>query len=331
MSELPKTPPAIRVIAPARLHLGFLDLNGSLGRRFGGIGLAIDEPRTDIVVTRARNPGASGPEADRALAAVQRYAKAFRIAPHYRVEVGSAIPSHAGLGSGTQLALAVGAALARLEGLPPASARMLGEIHERGARSAIGIAAFERGGFIVDGGKPERGAAPPVLMRADFPSSWRALLVTDARSEGVHGEGELAAFARLPPFSDQSAGELCRLVLMQLMPGVVEQDLTAFGAALTRIQEILGAHFAAAQGGSPWTSPDVGRLVAALGRAGAVGLGQSSWGPTGFAFVESAAAAERLYSSFVQDAKAKGLQIAIVAGRNQPATVEVCAPADAKA
>ncbi len=40
-------PGAVRVIAPARLHLGFLDLNGGLGRLFGSIGLAIDTPRTD--------------------------------------------------------------------------------------------------------------------------------------------------------------------------------------------------------------------------------------------------------------------------------------------
>ncbi len=28
------------MFAPARLHLGFLDLNGGLGRRFGSLGLA---------------------------------------------------------------------------------------------------------------------------------------------------------------------------------------------------------------------------------------------------------------------------------------------------
>ena len=52
---------AVRVIAPARLHLGFLDLNGSLGRLFGSIGLAIDRPRTELVLKRARAFNGRGP------------------------------------------------------------------------------------------------------------------------------------------------------------------------------------------------------------------------------------------------------------------------------
>ena len=32
------TSTTVRVRAPARLHLGFLDMNGALGRRFGSIG-----------------------------------------------------------------------------------------------------------------------------------------------------------------------------------------------------------------------------------------------------------------------------------------------------
>ena len=32
----------ILITSPARLHLGFMDLNGSLGRKFGSVGLAID-------------------------------------------------------------------------------------------------------------------------------------------------------------------------------------------------------------------------------------------------------------------------------------------------
>src|SRR4026208_2452940 len=43
-------PGAVRVGAPARLHLGFLDRNGGLGRMFGSIGLAVDVPRTELVL-----------------------------------------------------------------------------------------------------------------------------------------------------------------------------------------------------------------------------------------------------------------------------------------
>ncbi len=134
----------MRVIAPARLHLGFLDLNGSLGRLFGSIGLAIDTPRTELVLKRARAFKGEGPDSARAVSTLRRFAEVFSLDTAYDVKITSAIPAHAGLGSGTQLALAAGAALMELEGLPYSPAR-LGEIVDRGARSAIGMAAFEAG------------------------------------------------------------------------------------------------------------------------------------------------------------------------------------------
>jgi predicted sugar kinase len=55
---------------------------------------------------------------------------------------------------------------------------------------------------------------------------------------------------------------------------------------------------------------------------GATGIGQSSWGPTGFAFVESTKAADRLYDSLIEDAKAHQLDIVIARGRNTGARIE---------
>ncbi len=43
----------IVVKTPARLHLGMLDLNGELGRRFGSIGVAISRPNVVVEATRA--------------------------------------------------------------------------------------------------------------------------------------------------------------------------------------------------------------------------------------------------------------------------------------
>ena len=314
-------PGAVRVVAPARLHLGFLDLNGSLGRLFGSIGLAIDTPRTELVLKRARAFKGEGPDHHRAIDVLRRFAEVFSLDTAYDVKITSAIPAHAGLGSGTQLALATGAALMELEGLTYSPAR-LGEIVDRGARSAIGMAAFEQGGFIVDGGRGAIDRAPPILVRTDFPEAWRALLVMDARTAGVHGEDEAKAFAALPPLPDAAAAIVCRLVLMQLVPGLMEADIEAFGRALTDIQAIVGGHFAAAQGGSPWTSPAVGRVIEALRNGGAYGIGQSSWGPTGFAFAPSKEIADRLYDSSIELARAEGLEILIAAGRNRGASIE---------
>jgi predicted sugar kinase len=109
---------------------------------------------------------------------------------------------------------------------------------------------------------------------------------------------------------------------MQLVPGLAEADMQAFGDALTEIQRIVGGHFAAAQGGSPWASPAVGRVVEMLRRNGAYGIGQSSWGPTGFAFAPTQEIADRLYDSSIGLARAEGLEIVIVEGRNRGASVE---------
>lgn len=309
-----------RVSAPARLHLGFLDLNGGLGRRYGSIGLALDQPSTDVIVARAETTSVAGAERERVLALVERTTAALALKGRYRVEVTRAIPAHAGLGSGTQLALAIGLALMRLEGLA-LTPQQIGDLAGRGARSAIGMAAFEGGGFIVDGGRGALDRPPPVLIQAPFPEDWRALLVLDQRHQGAHGDREAKAFAALPPFPETLADRLCRLVLMQLVPGLKEHDLDAFGAALTEIQRIVGGHFAAAQGGSAWTSPAVGELLKRAGDLGATGIGQTSWGPTGFAFVRSPDVADRLYHSLVEDAKASGLEIAVVRGRNAGATI----------
>lgn len=312
---------AIRIVAPARLHLGFLDLNGGLGRRFGSIGLGIDQPRTELVLSRAGAFEAHGPDHDRALKAMRRYAEIFTPGDAYRANIESAIPPHAGLGSGTQMALAVGSALMALQGNDH-SPSALGELVDRGARSSIGMASFETGGFIVDGGRGSNDAAPPVLMRIAFPEAWRILLILDPNAIGVHGEEEAKAFATLPPLSESDAAHVCRLVLMQLAPGLMEADIATFGAAIAEIQSIVGGHFAAAQGGSPWASPAVGRFAQKFKDAGAVGIGQSSWGPTGFAFVPSREMAQDLYESAVEDARAEGLKVLIVRGRNKGATIE---------
>ncbi|TJV01967.1 MAG: GHMP kinase, partial [Mesorhizobium sp.] len=37
---------SVTIQVPARLHLGFLDLNGDTGRRFGSVGLPLSEPET---------------------------------------------------------------------------------------------------------------------------------------------------------------------------------------------------------------------------------------------------------------------------------------------
>ncbi len=65
-------PASVSVAASARLHLGFLDMNGGLGRKFGGVGLALDAPATRLTLTRADKNAVEGPESARAAALLER-------------------------------------------------------------------------------------------------------------------------------------------------------------------------------------------------------------------------------------------------------------------
>jgi beta-RFAP synthase len=314
-------PAHVNVDAAARLHLGFLDMNGGLGRRFGGLGLSISGPRTRLTLAPSGANFVEGEESVRARDLLERAQAALAPGMRHRLSVQEAIPAHAGLGSGTQLALAIASALRRLEDLPAdpaADAALLG----RGARSGLGAGLFQTGGLVVDGGRGSGAATPPVIARLPFPAEWRILLIADPAAIGLHGEGEREAFAALPAFSEARAGEVCRLVLMQALPALVERDLRAFGSAITRIQLIVGDYFAPAQGGRRFASEKVGALVEALMRDGATGGGQTSWGPTGFVFADNEAAGRRLAERARTMDAARGVEIAIVEGLDHGARID---------
>jgi beta-ribofuranosylaminobenzene 5'-phosphate synthase len=313
-------PDRITVIVPARLHLGFLDLNGGLGRRFGSIGLAVSDLKTGLTIRRAKSTEVRGPENDRVRQYLEIMQRSLALDQSHAVSVAHTVPAHVGLGSGTQLALAVAAGLRRLHNLPldiEADALKLG----RGARSGIGIGLFRRGGFVVDGGHGAASAAAPIVSHMTFPDDWRILVVLDPARRGMHGAEEAAAFARLAPMSDAEAAHLCRLVLIKALPALAEHDLPSFGAAIRQLQQRLGCYFAPAQGGSPFTSPAVAAVLATLEAAGAHGVGQSSWGPTGFAFASSAEEADRLAALARRCTRSEGLDIRICSGLNRGAEI----------
>ena len=309
----------VQVTAAARLHLGFLDLAGDLGREFGSIGLAIDAFETRVQLREAPSFEVLGKERERSARLARRIAESLGLDADKQLIVASAIPAHAGLGSGTQLALAIAAAFRMLAGLP-LNPREDARLLDRGARSGVGVALFERGGLGVDAGRGPTTEVPPVVAGAKFPRDWRILLILDPRVEGAHGVAETRAFAQLPPFPADAAGEICRRTLMQVLPGAAERDLEAFGEGIERIQDIVGDHFALAQGGGRFASVAVARVAQRLKALGAHGIGQSSWGPTGFAFASDPDHAERL----VRGARAEcepGVEIKICEARDHGAEV----------
>ncbi len=290
-------PDSVFVRTGARLHFGVLDLRGSLGRRFGGLGAAIPSP--SLLLEAACAPdgvAAEGPDSARAAEFARRFLAFHDIAGGVRLVVHERIPAHSGLGSGTQLGLAVGRALAELYRLPVEPTGLARAV-SRGRRSAIGTWAFALGGFIVEGGRrPNEDGVAPLIARYDMPRQWRCVVAVPPGNPGLSGEAEAAAFERLPAPAEAEVERVSHLVLMQLLPALVEADIGSFGEALSAIQRVTGRWFAPEQGGVFAPGPGEG-LIRAMAGWGAAGVGQSSWGPAVYGLVDgrdkSRAVAER--------------------------------------
>jgi len=320
---------SVEAAVPARLHLGFFDLDGGLGRRWGSLGITLDGIETRLTAEAAEAIAASGPSADRAADFARRLVSGLGLSGGAKITIHEAIPEHAGLGSGTALGLAVGSAVAALYGLEP-NARSIAAMLDRGARSGIGIGAFEQGGVLVDGGRLDGSNAPaPIVSRMEFPEGWRIVLVTDASARGLHGRAETDAFRKLPPFAPDLSAHLCRLVLMAALPALAECDLDRFAAAVAEIQTIVGDHFAPAQGGR-YASAAVADVLEWFKAEGCTGVGQSSWGPTGFILVDGAGQAEALVKKAKKNWAGDGrLGFMICRGRNSGGRVGAGYPAAA--
>jgi beta-ribofuranosylaminobenzene 5'-phosphate synthase len=302
--------------------MGFIDLSGSLGRHFGSIGVALNEISTRLSVTSAEQLTITGPAAQRAEKCMSKLCEALHVPDKLNITIETAIPEHVGLGSGTQMSLAIGAALNEFYGLG-LSVREIAAVADRGLRSGIGIGVFEQGGLVVDGGRGEKTITPPVLAHMDVPEEWRFILVFDERGQGLHGQQEIQAFKELPPFPRQEAARLCYLLLMQGLPAVAENDIAKFGDVISQLQRSVGEHFSSAQGGV-FTSPEVATAMQWLERQGAVAIGQTSWGPTGFCAIDGIQLAESIADQARQAfAHFDKLSFAVVSARNSGGDVFV--------
>jgi len=308
----------VRVEAPARLHLGMLAVAGDGARRFGGLGVSVSRPAVVLEAQPADELSVEGAEAERALTFARRCRDALGLPGGAHLRMLEAIPPHVGLGSGTKLALAVAQALAALHGRT-VDAPTLAQAAGRAARSAVGMWTFALGGLVVEGGVRGGAERPaPLLMRHAVPDEWRIVLVMPKAEPGLSGVAETQAFGRLAPSAERSAA-VAQLVLTSLLPALVERDLEEFGAALTRVQQLVGDAFAPVQGGR--FHPRAGALVEALLRGGAAGAGQSSWGPAVYGVVGSEAAGRELACRMEVVVGGEG-SVELVAFDNRGARVE---------
>jgi beta-ribofuranosylaminobenzene 5'-phosphate synthase len=313
---------AVRVEAPARLHLGMLAVAGDGARRFGGLGVSVSRPAAVVEARAADELSAEGLDAERALAFARRCHDALGLTGGAHLQVIEAIPPHVGLGSGTKLALAVAQALVALHGRT-VDALELAQAVGRAARSSVGTWTFALGGLVVEGGVRRDAERPaPLLAHYAMPEEWRVVLVVPRADPGLSGVAEEEAFRRLVPSPERSA-TIAQLVLTSLLPALVERDLDEFGGALTRVQQLVGDAFAEVQGGR--FHPRAGALVDALLSNGAAGAGQSSWGPAVYGIAGDEASAREL-ARRIEDVVGGDVSVELVTFDNHGARVDRSPP-----
>jgi beta-RFAP synthase len=183
--------------------------------------------------------------ADRTLRVAARVAgllgRAGGDGPPRRFAVHRAPPEHVGLGTGTQLSLAVARALAELAGRGDVPIATLAALSGRGLRSGIGLHGFAGGGLIVDGGRRTEEGIPPCSAGLEFPGDWAVLVVLRRGPPACTAPARSGRSRGLPPLPAALTDRLCRLVLLGLLPAVVERDLARFGEALAELQHTSAA------------------------------------------------------------------------------------------
>jgi beta-ribofuranosylaminobenzene 5'-phosphate synthase len=312
----------------SRLHFGFQNLSLAHDRLYGGVGVGLSEPKLVVEATRADHVDAPGLVESTVQTAVETLG-----VPGAHVTVHEQFQRHVGLGSGTQLALgclrAIAAAYDHAVDVR-ASAPKLG----RGGRSGVGVATFERGGFVVDAGHPTgrftsdppapgTWTVPAPIVTQQLPDSWRFVLVTPDVEPGQHGDTEDQSMQSVVKTADPGiADEIATVLTRRLLPALAEHDIDGFGSAVARLGRLNGAWYADEQGGV--YRPPAGTLIDHLGRCDTVaGAGQSSWGPTVYGLTtDRAAESARAAAADALDAAGVGGTVRVVAGRSHGALVE---------
>ncbi|HWR25707.1 MAG TPA: beta-ribofuranosylaminobenzene 5'-phosphate synthase [Methanosarcina sp.] len=286
----------IKITTPCRLHMTLIDMNGEIGRMDGGAGLTLSSPNIKITAEEANEIKIEGLQgfADRMRKATETLLPEGK---GVKINVEELFPAHVGFGSGTQAALAAAEAVNEIYGLGK-SVRELAFAVKRGGTSGIGVTAFEKGGFIVDGGHrfKDKGAfmpsaasrvpPGPVLFREDFPD-WD-IVVAIPNEKGMHDQQEIDVFKEFCPLPIEEVREIAHVVLMQMMPAVIEKDIENFGAAVNHVQTV-GFN---KRESLIW--PNLVKNIASFMRSQSYGAGVSSFGPVVYSFVDNKAEGRQL-------------------------------------
>jgi len=289
----------VKVIAPAHLHVGNIDLTGDLGRLYGTVGFTIDYPKTVVEIERSEHLTVIGKDSTNAEKYAKKTLKFLGLeGKGAYIRIKEAIPKHVGLGSQTALALSIGLGLAKLYDIE-VDVKALALALGRSTISALGFYSFTKGGFIVDGGfKIEKKGEmiPPLIFNHSIPGDWFFVVAIPQKPLpkilSIKSKEE-EILKSLEPMPKEFSDKVSRIVLMQMIPALVEEDIEVFGKAITSFNKALGEFWKEKQGGI-YCDPIVEEGIELLLREGAYGACQTSWGPTFYGLVKGESKAKEL-------------------------------------
>ncbi|MGQ9719458.1 MAG: beta-ribofuranosylaminobenzene 5'-phosphate synthase [Nitrososphaerales archaeon] len=325
----------IRVIikTPSRLHMTLIDLDGSLGRIDGGVGIALERPRVALEAELMKDGILiEGDDDGRTFEVVNIVLKNYGLRGGVHIRVLEKYDEHVGLGLGTQLSLATAFSIAKLHGIC-VDTKELAKVVGRGGTSGIGVAAFEAGGMIVDGGhtfgqdrqkqsflpsSASKAPPAPVISRLDFPEDWLIVLATPKENQRIHGSLEVELFSKHCPVPISEVQALSHIILMKLLPSVVTKDIAEFGEAVFLMQRIGFKKIEL-----NLQSNRVKEVMAAMADTSSYGVGLSSFGPTLYTVVDSTKKAKAIAKAAEDEMKETGGVVLITKANNKGTEVSV--------
>ena len=306
----------LTISAPSRLHFGLFSIGDVVARKYGGVGLIIQSPRTRVTISQADTFSISGPSASAAEKALKSWFKhqtlsdkfPFKSVSELPIEltIETVPPRHSGFGTGTQLALCSAMAATQFFDLAIPGPMELAASVSRGARSGIGSHGFYNGGFLVDRGKDrdavneasiEGSSVPlaPLDFQSEFPTQWPIVTLILKDESGLSGRLEVDAFNNLPATSKFDREQMIDLVRNQMIPGVTQVDYELFAGGIFEYGRRSGMMYEPIQNG-PYNGQRIEKLVNQIREFGIPAVGQSSWGPCVFAITRDDKTAADLVS-----------------------------------
>ena len=310
----------MKLFSPARIHLGFLELDQTLPRFFGSVGLTVSNFCFEVQISKSKNLNIVTEHKNlkkKTLEIFLKFKKKYNV-NFCKINIKKIIPSHVGLGSGTQFSLTIGYLISKLNNLN-ISIDEIALFLNRGNRSGIGVQSFKQGGFTIDIGKKKgTNNLPLKLMNIKWPQDWKIILLFDLKGENIFGENEANKFKDVNKRYRSKFNYNYSTLFLKILPGIMEKDFNSFAEGIQLIQNNMSEVFY--KNSKKFSSKNINHIFDYLRNKKIMGFGQSSWGPTGFVFCENSKKRNQLLNSiekYITLKKLNGVNLVRVDGRNK--------------